>query len=56
MGDVATVSDQPFGGPATTGNYRLSQLTRSISFGANGTTPEASLSVIADPVPATQWS
>jgi hypothetical protein len=56
VGDVATVADQPFGGPATSGNYRISQIARSISFGANGTTPEASMTVIADPVPASYWS
>ena len=56
VGDVATVSDQPFGGPATSGNYRISQMQRSISFGANGTKPEASLTIIADPIPASFWS
>jgi hypothetical protein len=54
--DLASVSDQPFGGPATTGTYRVTQISgRSFSMGANGTTVEAAVTVICDFEPSSWW-
>jgi hypothetical protein len=44
------------GQPATTGNYRVSQISRSVSFGANGSKVEARLVLVLDPLPASYWS
>jgi Concanavalin A-like lectin/glucanases superfamily len=56
VSDLATVADQPFGGPATSGTFRITQISgRSISMGANGTTTEGAITVIADFEPGSYW-
>lgn len=55
-GDIAQIYDAPLGQPATTGNYRVSQISRSVSYGANGTNTEGRLVLVLDPLPATYWS
>lgn len=55
-GDLVQVYDAPFGQPATTGTYRASQLSRSVSYGANGGPIEGKLLLMLDPVPASYWS
>jgi hypothetical protein len=55
-GDIAQIYDAPLGQPATTGNYRVSQISRSVSFGANGSKVEARLVLVLDPLPTTYWS
>lgn len=49
VGDQVTVVDTPFGSPPTTGVYVISEITRVISFGANGSSPEGSVTITADP-------
>jgi hypothetical protein len=53
--DIVQVYDAPFGSPSTTGNYRISQLSRSLAFGANGQAAEAKMVMVLDPV-ITPWS
>lgn len=56
-GDLAQVTDQPMqGGPLSVGTYRISSISRRITFGANKTSPEASLTIVADPEPAWYWT
>ena len=53
IGDLVSIIDQPMqGGPRSTGTYRISSLSRRIFFGANGNQPVGSLTIVADPVPA----
>jgi len=54
-GDIARIFDSPLGQPATTGVYRISQLTRSVSYGANGLPVQAKLVLVLDPLPASYW-
>jgi len=57
VGEIATVFDLPIGGmPASTGNYRISQISRSLSNGANGNPVEGRMTLVLDPVPASYWS
>ena len=57
IGDLVSIVDQPMqGGPQSTGTYRISSLSRRVFFGANGNKPVGSLTIIADPVPASYWS
>lgn len=55
-GDLASIFDQPFGQPATTGTYRVSNISRSVAFGANGTKPEGRMVLVLDPLPPSYWS
>lgn len=55
-GDIIQVYDAPFGAPATTGLYRISSISRKISYSANGSSVEASATITADPLPASYWS
>jgi hypothetical protein len=57
VSDVIQVTDQPMqGGPRSTGTYRITSLSRRIFFGANGSRPEASIQITADPIPSSYWS
>ena len=57
VGDVVQVTDQPMlGGPLSVGTYRISSISRKIAFGANQSKPEASITIVADPLPASWWS
>lgn len=56
IGDVVTLFDQPFSQPTTNGTYRISNIARSVSNGANGTPVEGKLKLVLDPVPASYWS
>lgn len=57
VGDICTVFDLPIGGmPTSTGNYRISQMSRSLSNGANGNPVEGKLTIVLDPLPASYWS
>lgn len=55
-GDIAQIYDAPFGAPATTGTYRISQISRRISNGANGNPVEGKAVLVLDPVPGSYWS
>ena len=55
-GDIAQIYDAPFGQPATTGNYRVAQIRRSISNGANGTPVEGTMVIMATPLPSYYWT
>lgn len=56
-GDLAQIYDAgPFGQQARTGVYRVSQIARSVSYGANGSAAEAKLVLVLDPLPASYWS
>jgi len=56
-GDLVSVVDLPMqGGPQTTGTYRISSISRTIAFGANGNQPEASVTIIADAEPSSWWT
>jgi hypothetical protein len=50
VSDVLSATDVQPGAPTTTGDYRLTRLTRSLSFGAAGNPVEATIAVTADPV------
>jgi hypothetical protein len=51
VGDCLQIVDQPMsGGPVSTGTYRVSLIARRIAFGANGSTPEASVTITCDPL------
>lgn len=51
ISDIVQVYDAPLGQPATTGTYRVSQISRSISYGANGSQIEGKLVLVLDPLP-----
>src|SRR5581483_4482265 len=53
--DIIQVYDAPFGQPVTVGLYRLSRLSRTIAFGANGNGVKAELRITADPGPSSYW-
>jgi hypothetical protein len=55
-GDLCTVYDAPLGIPAGTGTYRISQVTRTVAYGADGTQPAASVELVLDGVPTSYWS
>lgn len=55
-GDLIQVYDAPFGQPSTTGVYMVSQISRTVSYGANGSQITASATIVADPLPASFWS
>ena len=50
--DLIQVYNIVFGQPSTTGVYRVSNVSRSMSRGANGTSTEAKMVIVANPVPA----
>lgn len=57
IGDIVSVSDSSVSGaPSTTGSYRITQMSRKISNGANGLPVTGSLQIVADPLPASYWS
>jgi len=56
VGDLATVTDMPFGPPVTTGTYRVTSISRSIAFGGNDSAAEASLTIALDFEPSTYYS
>jgi hypothetical protein len=56
VSDVVYVYDQPFGPPVTAGYYRISQISRTIAGGANGSRPQATAKVTLDPLPSSYWS
>ena len=51
VGDIAQIYDAPFGQPATTGNYRVAQIARRISNGANGSPVEGTAVLVLTPLP-----
>ena len=51
ISDIIQVYDAPIAAPATTTQYRVSQINRSLSFGANGQGTAAKIQIVADPVP-----
>jgi hypothetical protein len=53
VSDLVQVTDQPMsGGPLSVEIYRISNMSgRKMAFGANGSRPEASLTITADPLP-----
>jgi hypothetical protein len=53
--DLIQVTDLIFGQPQTVGTYRVSNMQRSMSRGANGKVTEAKIILMADPV-VTLWS
>jgi hypothetical protein len=53
VGDVVEIYDQPLsGGPLSVGTYRISNISRKVAFGANGSEPTAHLTITADPLPS----
>jgi hypothetical protein len=57
IGDIVQIYDASLsGGPSTTGNYRLSNMSRSLSNGANGTPVQGLMTLVLDPVPASYWT
>jgi hypothetical protein len=57
IGDVIAVTDSSLSGaPTTTGSYRITQMSRNISGGANGTKTTGTLRIVADPLPASYWT
>ncbi|HEV2258589.1 MAG TPA: hypothetical protein VGS06_36170, partial [Streptosporangiaceae bacterium] len=58
ISDLIQVYDAPAGAPASTTVYRISSISRSLSFGANGQPVEAKITISADPVPPSPgyWS
>jgi hypothetical protein len=56
VGDIAQIYDAPFSQPATTGNYRVAQIARSVSNGANGNAVEGKMVLVLTPVPSYYWS
>lgn len=51
VSDIVQVYDAPFGAPAVTATFRVSNISRSMSNGANGTPVEAKMVLICDPLP-----
>lgn len=57
VGDIASIFDVPVGGmPPSTGSYRISNMSRSLSNNANGTPVEGKMTLVLDPLPASYWS
>ena len=56
IGDLVEVTDVPFGAPVTQGVYRVTELTREVSFGANGASVTGSVEIIADFEPGSYWT
>ena len=54
-GDIIQVTDIPIGAPTTVASYRASQISRQVSFGANGQSVEGSVTIVADALPASYW-
>ena len=52
ISDIIQVYDAPIAAPATTTQYRVSQINRSLSFGAAGQPPQAQVVIVADPIVA----
>jgi hypothetical protein len=55
-GEIAQILDSPFGQPTTIGTYRISRMSRTFAFGANGQPTTGELKLVLDPVPTTVWS
>lgn len=51
VSDIVQIYDAPLGAPATTATFRVSQISRSMSNGANGTPVEAKMVLVCDPLP-----
>jgi hypothetical protein len=57
VGDVIQITDLPLqGGPLSVGTYRISNMSKKVSGGANGGQPSASVTITADPVPSSYFT
>jgi hypothetical protein len=56
VSDVCYLTDQPFGPPVTAGTYRATSFSRTITYGANGQPPEASVKLTLEPEPSSYWT
>lgn len=54
--DIVQVYDAPFGAPASTGTWRISRISRTIGFGANGGAVTGQLRLKLDYIPSSYWT